>query len=66
VDDVDRHRPIVEAEFESLRGCVPGLLHLEVGVDESHVDGACDVVLDTEFASREALAAAAGCTPQAE
>ncbi|MFO1298694.1 MAG: Dabb family protein [Rubrivivax sp.] len=47
----------VKAEFESLRGRVPGLLHLEVGVDESRIDYACDVVLYTEFASREALAA---------
>ncbi len=48
---------LLKAEFESLRGRVPGLLHLEVGVDESGVDYACDVVLYTEFDSREALAA---------
>lgn len=47
----------LKAEFESLRGHVPGLLHLEVGVDESRIDYACDVVLYTEFDSREALAA---------
>ena len=52
-----RHALRVKAEFESLRGRVPGLLHLEVGVDESRIDYACDVVLYTEFASREALAA---------
>ncbi|MDH4289432.1 MAG: Dabb family protein [Aquincola sp.] len=45
----------LKAEFESLRGRVPGLLHIEVGIDESHVDYACDVVLYTEFASRQAL-----------
>lgn len=48
---------LVKREFESLRGRVPGLLHLEVGVDESRIDYACDVVLYSEFASREALAA---------
>ena len=48
---------LLKAEFESLRGRVPGLLHLEVGVDESGVDYACDVVLYTEFDSREALVA---------
>lgn len=48
---------LLKAEFESLRGRVPGLLHLEVGVDESGVDYACDVVLYTEFESREALVA---------
>jgi hypothetical protein len=59
-DDVParaRNAALVKAEFESLRGRVPGLLHLEVGVDESRIDYACDVVLVTEFASREALAA---------
>ena len=34
----------------------PGLLHLEVGIDHSRIDYACDVVLVTEFASRAALA----------
>lgn len=52
-----RNIAVLKAEFESLRDCVPGLLHLEVGVDESRIDYACDVVLYTEFASREALAA---------
>ena len=45
----------LKAAFESLRGRIPGLLHLEVGVDSSRVDYACDVVLYTEFASRSAL-----------
>jgi hypothetical protein len=29
--------------FEGLRGQVPGLLHLEIGVDSSGIDYACDV-----------------------
>jgi quinol monooxygenase YgiN len=41
--------------FESLRGRVPGLLRLEIGVDTSGVDYACDVVLVSEFASQAAL-----------
>ena len=52
-----RHIALLKSEFESLRGRVPGLLHLEIGVDESRIDYACDVVLYTEFATREALAA---------
>lgn len=48
---------LLKSQFESLRGRIPGLLHLEVGVDESRIDYACDVVLVTDFASREALAA---------
>ena len=46
----------LKCEFESLRGRIPGLLHLEVGVDDSRIDYACDVLLYTEFASRQALA----------
>jgi len=52
-----RNVALLKSGFESLRGRVPGLLHLEVGVDESRVDYACDVVLLSEFDSREALAA---------
>jgi len=56
---VERGRNLAQlkAAFESLRGCVPGLTHLEIGVDESAIDYACDVVLYSEFDSREALAA---------
>jgi hypothetical protein len=45
----------VKAAFESLRGRVPGLLHIEIGVDTSAVDYACDVVLYAEFDSQPAL-----------
>ena len=48
---------LVKAQFESLRGRIPGLLHLEVGIDDSRIDYACDAVLVSEFASRDALAA---------
>ena len=42
-------------EFESLRGQIDGLLHLEIGVDLSRVDYACDVVLYSEFSSQATL-----------
>lgn len=45
----------LRASFHSLRGRIPGLLRLEVGVDESGVDYACDVVLVSDFASQAAL-----------
>ena len=51
-----RNLALLKSEFESLRGRIPGLLQLEVGVDDSRIDYACDAVLVTEFASREALA----------
>jgi len=41
--------------FESLRGRIPGLLCLEIGVDTSRVGYACDVVLYSEFESQAAL-----------
>lgn len=52
-----RNLALLQAEFETLRGRIPGLLHLEIGVDFSRIDYACDVVLYSEFATREALSA---------
>jgi hypothetical protein len=46
----------LRSRFEGLRGRIPGLLHLEIGVDTSGVDYACDVVLYSVFDSQEALA----------
>jgi hypothetical protein len=46
---------LVKSAFESLSGKIPGLKKLEVGVDVSAVDYACDVVLYTEFETRELL-----------
>src|SRR3954463_11638744 len=45
----------LKAAFLGLRGRIPGLLQLEVGVDASGVDYACDVVLVSDFASQAAL-----------
>lgn len=41
--------------FEALLGQIPGLRHLEIGLDTSRVDYACDVVLYSEFESQAAL-----------
>ena len=45
----------LQRSFHGLRGRIPGLLHVEVGVDTSRVDYACDVVLFSEFESQAAL-----------
>jgi hypothetical protein len=45
----------LKRSFESLRGRIPGLLHLEIGVDSSRIDYACDVVLYSEFETQAAL-----------
>lgn len=48
---------LVKRQFESLAGRVPGLLHIEVGVDISRIDFAADVVLLSDFESASALRA---------
>ena len=45
----------LKSSFESLRGQIPGLLHLELGIDTSRIDYACDVVLYTEFDTQDSL-----------
>ena len=50
-------RSKVKTLFEGLKGRIEGLTHIEVGVDVSDVDYACDVVLFSEFADSAALAA---------
>ena len=52
-----RNALFVKEKFEGLRDKIPGLRHLEVGLDISHVDYACDAVLYSEFDSREELEA---------
>lgn len=47
----------VKRAFEALNGKIPGILKLEIGIDFSRVDYACDVVLYSEFESRDALSA---------
>ena len=41
--------------IEAMRGKVPGLLHIEAGIDFNRSETACDVVLYSEFESRAAL-----------
>jgi len=45
----------IKTLFEQIKSKIPGLLHLEIGLDSSGVDYACDVVLYSEFESQEAL-----------
>lgn len=48
---------IVKAKFEGLRDRIPGLLEIEIGIDESRIGYACDVVLYSVFRSLDDLAA---------
>jgi hypothetical protein len=47
----------IKQELESLRGRIPGLLSLEVGIDIDRSSAAFDVVLLTEFEDPAALSA---------
>jgi hypothetical protein len=62
-DEKARIAAQLKRAFEGLIGKIPGLLHMEIGVDMSAVDYACDVVLYSEFDSHESLA---GYTVHAE
>ena len=45
----------IQAAFEGLRGRIPGLQELEVGIDTTRIDCACDVVLVTRFQDAQSL-----------
>jgi hypothetical protein len=46
----------IKRGFEALPGKVPGLRHIEIGFDYGRGADASDIVLYSEFESREALA----------
>jgi hypothetical protein len=46
---------LVKERLESMRGNIPGLLAIEVGIDFSATEHSADIVLYSEFESREAL-----------
>ena len=47
----------IKAALEGLAGRIPGLLSIEVGFDFSRIEPARDLVLYSEFESKEALEA---------
>lgn len=55
-EEKSRNVELVRERFIGLRGQIPGLASLDVGVDTSRVDYACDMLLDTTFESWSALA----------
>jgi hypothetical protein len=46
---------VIKARFEALAPLIPGLRKLEIGLDHSGVDYACDMVLYSEFEDQAAL-----------
>jgi hypothetical protein len=45
----------VKTAFDGITNVIPGLTRVEIGVDFSRIDYACDVVLYSEFESQAAL-----------
>ncbi len=45
---------LIKERFEEIANMIDGLQHLEVGIDVLHTEASSDVVLYTEFDSREA------------
>ena len=46
---------LIKQKLEALRGQIPGILPLEVGLDWSATDSSADLVIYSEFESRAAL-----------
>ena len=59
-DDVDgipkaESAVAIKEALEDLQGKIPGLIHIEAGIDFSDSDQSADIVLYSELESREAL-----------
>jgi Stress responsive A/B Barrel Domain len=46
---------LIKEKLESLNGKIPGMIKIEVGLDYSATESSSDVVLYSEFVSRQAL-----------
>jgi len=51
----DVNARLIKEKLEALNGKIEGLLKLEVGIDFSKSEHSCDVVLYSEFKSKESL-----------
>ncbi len=55
-NDKETNARLMKEWLEGLKGKIPGLLHIEVGLDISRTEQSADVVLYCEIDSEEALA----------
>lgn len=46
---------LIKEKFESLNGKIRGMITMEVGIDCSETDSSSDIMLYSEFVSRQAL-----------
>ncbi len=51
----EKNALLIKEKLEALNGKIPGLLKLEVGIDFSRTPDSSDIVLYSEFESRDAL-----------
>ncbi|MEJ5284216.1 MAG: Dabb family protein [Brevinematia bacterium] len=51
----EKNALLIKEKLEALNGKIPGLLKLEVGIDFSQTPESSDIVLYSEFESRDAL-----------
>ena len=56
-NDRQTNASLIKEKLTALRGRIPGMVTIEVGVDFSRTDSSCDVVLYSEFIDRKALEA---------
>lgn len=54
-NDKQANAQLIKDSLEALKGRIPGLLHIEVGMDISRTEESADLVLYTELDSEEAL-----------
>ncbi|MEI7824781.1 MAG: Dabb family protein [Chlorobiaceae bacterium] len=55
-NDRQTNAALIKEKLTALRGRIPGMTAIEVGIDFSCTDSSCDVVLYSEFLDRNALA----------
>ena len=56
-NDRQTNASLIKEKLTALRGKIPGMMAIEVGIDFSRTDSSCDVVLYSEFADHKALEA---------
>ncbi|MEI8185433.1 MAG: Dabb family protein [Chlorobiaceae bacterium] len=56
-NDSKTNASLIKEKLESLRGKIPGMTAIEVGIDFSRTESSCDVVLYSKFIGRDALKA---------
>jgi hypothetical protein len=56
-NDRQTNANLIKEKLTALKGRIPGMTTVEVGIDFSRTDSSCDVVLYTEFIDRNALEA---------